>query len=199
MHPDGIGWHTHHYEPDPPSNRFVQVFFYLSGFARGDSNLLMIPGSHQIPQPTLATILPQLSIIGDRLDSPILGPDGDVLHHPVTEAPLRIERLECPAGTVVVFSNKAAHAVEPKPLESTTTRWNFSTAWKNEGHTSHRGSMTPNWAQKRVRGTVKRLEPPVSPRDAVPDGYPTASGNTNAIPGIRSLSKNVNDNAASKL
>ena len=41
IHEDGIGWHTHHYEPDTPSNRFAQIFFYVSGFVRGDSNLMM--------------------------------------------------------------------------------------------------------------------------------------------------------------
>ena len=195
MNVDGIGWHTHHYEPDPQSNRFVQIFFYVSGFVRGDSNLLMIPGSHRVPQTTLAAVLPKLSIIGDDLGGPISGPDGDVLKHPLTEVPLRVERLACPTGSVVVFSNKVAHAVEPKPLDSTTTRWNFSTSWKNEGHTSHRGSMTPGWAQRRVRGAG--LLPPVSPRDAVPDGYATPSGYVNAIPGI--TSSNRKKVAASKL
>jgi hypothetical protein len=122
-----------------------------------------------------------------------------VLKHPLTAVPLRVERLACPPGSVVVFSNKAAHAVEPKPLGSTTTRWNFSTSWKNEGHTSHRGSMTPDWAKRRVRGTRGQLLPPVSPRDAVPDGYATASGYVNAIPGIRSLGSNRGKTAASKL
>jgi hypothetical protein len=116
---EGIAWHTHHYEPDPPSNRFVQVFFYINGFARGDSNLMVIPGSHKVSQATLATVLPQLGIIGDQLGGPILGPDGSAVKHPLTQSPLRVERLACPTGSVVVFSNKAAHAVEPKPLDST--------------------------------------------------------------------------------
>ena len=102
---------------------------------------------------------------------------------------MRVERLDCPRGSVVVFKNKSAHAVEPKPVDSVTTRWNFGTvitnrlqsdvvrlrfhiddpvqAWKNDGHTSHRGSMTPAWAQRRVRGSAGALMPPVTARDAV--------------------------------
>ena len=33
-------------------------------------------------------------------------------------------------------------------------------ARKNEEHTSHRGSMTPSWAQSRVRSAAGRLLPP---------------------------------------
>ena len=100
---------------------------------------------------------------------------------------MRVERLDCPRGSVVVFKNKSAHAVEPKPVDSVTTRWNFGTAWKNDGHTSHRGSMTPAWAQRRVRGSAGALMPPVTARDAVPPdagGY-AGPGYTNTMPGLK--------------
>jgi hypothetical protein len=58
-------------------------------------------------------------------------------------------------------------------------------ARKNEEHTSHRGSMTPSWAQSRVRSAAGRLLPPVAPRDAIADGYGTGPGYTNTIPGLR--------------
>ena len=44
---------------------------------------------------------------------------------------MRVERLDCPRGSVVVFKNKSAHAVEPKPVDSVTTRWNFGTVITN--------------------------------------------------------------------
>ena len=129
--------------------------------------------------------------------------------NPRTGSPMRVERLDCPRGSVVVFKNKSAHAVEPKPVDSVTTRWNFGTvitnrlqsdvvrlrfhiddpvqAWKNDGHTSHRGSMTPAWAQRRVRGSAGALMPPVTARDAVPPdagGY-AGPGYTNTMPGLK--------------
>ena len=60
-------------------------------------------------------------------------------------------------------------------------------AWKNDGHTSHRGSMTPAWAQRRVRGSAGALMPPVTARDAVPPdagGY-AGPGYTNTMPGLK--------------
>jgi hypothetical protein len=28
----GIGWHTHYYEPDTETNRFIRIFLYVTGF-----------------------------------------------------------------------------------------------------------------------------------------------------------------------
>ena len=47
--------------------------------------------------------------------------------------------------------------------------------------------MTPAWAQRRVRGSVGALMPPVTARDAVPPdagGY-AGPGYTNTMPGLK--------------
>ena len=97
----------------------------------GDTVAGRIPGSHLVPQDTLAQVLPKLSKMGSEVGGDILGPEGGALLSPRTGLPMRVERLACPRGSVVVFKNKSAHAVEPKPVDSVTTRWNFGTVITN--------------------------------------------------------------------
>jgi hypothetical protein len=42
----GEGWHTHPYAPDQPELGFIRIFFYVSGFQRGNGSLKVVPGSH---------------------------------------------------------------------------------------------------------------------------------------------------------
>jgi hypothetical protein len=43
----GEGWHTHPYASDQPELGFIRIFFYVSGFQRGNGSLKVVPGSHQ--------------------------------------------------------------------------------------------------------------------------------------------------------
>ena len=54
---NGIGWHTHYYEPDTETNRFIRIFLYVTGFVPGDSNLLAIPGSHLLDVDELSRVM----------------------------------------------------------------------------------------------------------------------------------------------
>ena len=216
----GIGWHTHYYEPDTETNRFIRIFLYVTGFVPGDSNLLAIPGSHLLDVDELSRVMVPLSHSFESITEEAAAALAAV-PHPVTGEPMGVERLACPPGSAVVMETKAAHAVEPKPEGSNTVRWSFTTGWKNAEHSSHRGSMTPAFAQRNL-GEGGR--PPTSPRDAVsrhdiagiwvaffsrcqryccrqvPDGYGTATGYTNMGTQLgRQASANPESTRSSKL
>src|SRR4028119_1195428 len=42
----GEGWHTHPYAPDQPELGFIRIFFYISGYQKGNGSLKVVPGSH---------------------------------------------------------------------------------------------------------------------------------------------------------
>ena len=221
---NGIGWHTHYYEPDTETNRFIRIFLYVTGFKAGDSNLLAIPGSHLLDVDELSRVMVPLSHSFESITEEAAAALAAV-PHPATGEPMGVERLACPPGSAVVMETKAAHAVEPKPEGSNSVRepprsrchlgcillktiasrctiswrtgWSFTTGWKNAEHSSHRGSMTPAFAQRNL-GEGGR--PPTSPRDAVPDGYGTATGYTNVGTQLgRQASANPESTRSSKL
>ena len=118
---NGIGWHTHYYEPDTETNRFIRIFLYVTGFVAGDSNLVAIPGSHLLDVDELSRVMVPLSHSFESITEEAAAALAAV-PHPVTGEPMGVERLACPPGSAVVMETKAAHAVEPKPEGSNSVR-----------------------------------------------------------------------------
>jgi hypothetical protein len=111
--PRGIGplpYHQdhHHWKHDHPVNLaerdgcYIQILYYLNGFARGDRSLKVIPGSH--------LIAPTTEVTAERL----LAGEFDA------EAGRKLEEvsLEVPPGSMVYINARIFHAVEAKPADS---------------------------------------------------------------------------------
>jgi hypothetical protein len=100
----------HHWKHDNPVNiaerdkYYVQVLYYPLGFALGDRNLKVIPGSHLVAPTAEAT--PERILAGD-FDA---------------EAGRKLEekRLALPPGSMVYINARIFHAVEAKPVDSPT-------------------------------------------------------------------------------
>lgn len=138
---DGAGWHSHRYGEDRPDLGFVRIFFYVSGFERGDGNLKVVPGSHLFRDPEIG------------------GPSDEALRagwmagkvHPETGEPLQIDELEAPPGTVIAMWTHAAHAVNPRRAGS-DTRWCVVYAFRNPGCPSRARWITPAFEAKAIPG-----------------------------------------------
>jgi hypothetical protein len=117
----GEGWHTHPYAPDQPELGFIRIFFYVSGFQRGNGSLKVVPGSH-------------LFRAGLRMESEeeLRASWLNGKTHPLTGEPLETVDLEVPEGSVIVMWTYALHAVTPRQSHS-DTRWTMVTAYRNPG------------------------------------------------------------------
>ncbi len=130
----GICWHSHAYSEEDAGLGFVRIFFYVNGFARGDGNLKVIPGSH---------------LFRDRS---IEAADDEALRsgwmngrsHPETGEPLQIEELEAPPGSVALMWTHAAHGVNAR-LPGSDTRWTVVYAYRNPGAESRARWLTPEF------------------------------------------------------
>jgi hypothetical protein len=129
----GEGWHTHPYAPDQLELGFIRIFFYISGFQRGNGSLKVVPGSH-------------LFRAGIRVES-----DEELRAswlqgktHPLTGEPLEIVDLEVPEGSVIVMWTDALHAVTPRHSQS-DTRWTMVTAYRNPGAPSGARWISPEF------------------------------------------------------
>jgi hypothetical protein len=129
----GEGWHTHPYAPDQPELGFIRIFFYVSGFQRGNGSLKVVPGSHHFRA-------------GIRMET-----DEELraswLHgkiHPQRGEPLEIVDLEVPEGSVIVMWTDALHAVTPRQSQS-DTRWTMVTAYRNPGASSRARWISPHF------------------------------------------------------
>ena len=111
--PRGIGpipYHQdhHHWKHDNPINLaerdgyYIQVLYYPNGFAIGDRNLKVIPGSHLVTPTEEAT---PGRILAGEFDSE-------------AGRALKEVRLEVPPGSMVYINARIFHAVEAKPIES---------------------------------------------------------------------------------
>ena len=111
--PRGIGpipFHQdhHHWKHENPVNLaerekyYIQILYYPNGFARGDRNLKVIPGSHRVAPTAEVTAQPMLAGEYDA------------------EAGRKLEevRLEVPPGSMVYINARIFHAVEAKPADS---------------------------------------------------------------------------------
>lgn len=121
----GSGWHSHGYAEKRPELGFIRIFFYVNGFARDDGNLKAVPGSHLYRDPGI-----KAADDAELREGWMAGKT-----HPLTGAPLQIEPLEAPPGSVVIMWTHAAHAVTPKRPDS-ETRWCVVYAYRNPGEPS---------------------------------------------------------------
>ena len=105
----GEGWHTHPYAPDRPELGFIRIFFYVSGFQRGNGSLKVVPGSHSYR-----------ANIRAESDEELRASWLNGKTHPVTGKPLEIVDLEVPEGSVIVMWTDALHTVTPRQSQPTT-------------------------------------------------------------------------------
>ena len=108
----GIGWHSHDYAEDRPELGFVRIFFYVNGFTKDDGGLKVVPGSHHFRDPRIRAAADEELASGWLQNK----------SHPGTRAPLAIETLHAPEGSVVLMWTHAAHAVSPRQPGSPTRR-----------------------------------------------------------------------------
>ena len=107
---DPVPYHQdhHHWKHDFPLNRaerdkyYIQLLYYPNGFALGDRNLKVIPGSHRVAPTEAAT--PARMLAGE-FDA---------------EAGRQLEEkpLALPPGSMVCINARIFHGVEPKPQDS---------------------------------------------------------------------------------
>jgi hypothetical protein len=132
----GISWHSHAYAEDRPELGFLRIFFYVNGFTADDGGLKVVPGSHLFRDPRLS------APTDDALRTGWLAGK----RQPTTGAPLEIESLSAPAGTVIVMWTHAAHAVSPRQPGS-RTRWTVVYAYRNPGAESRARWISPEFEQ----------------------------------------------------
>ena len=135
----GIGWHSHGYSDDDPALGFVRIFFYVNGFTADDGGLKAVPGSH----------LYRDSRIQARSDALLQETWLAGKTHPETGAPLKIQPLSVPPGSVVLMWTHAAHAVNPRKPGS-DTRWTVVYAYRNPGKPSGARWITPEFERKPI-------------------------------------------------
>lgn len=136
----GLRWHSHEYAEDDPRLGFVRIFFYISGFAVGDANLKVVPGSH----------LYRDRYINAQTDAELQAGWLAGKPHPLTGAPLQIEQLAAPPASVALMWTHAAHAVNPR--QSTSTRWCVVYAYRNPGRPSEARWITEAYEKKPIAG-----------------------------------------------
>ena len=146
----GMGTHSHAYadgytrdlrsrvDEDTPDEALIRVFFYITGFTKGDGSLKVIPGSHLWRDPNLGKSLRDwreagmTSYRGVKLDE--------------------IE-LECPPGSVILMHTHAAHGVLPK-LPTSAPRWAFVAAYRTGESWSPSRVITSDFAKKPGPGAL---------------------------------------------
>lgn len=130
----GISWHSHAYAEDRPELGFLRIFFYVNGFTAEDGGLRVVPGSHLYRDPSLRAASDEEMRAGWLAGK----------RHPRTGAPLAIEQLSVPPGTVIVMWTHAAHAVTPRQPGS-STRWAVVYAYRNPGAESRARWISPEF------------------------------------------------------
>ncbi len=129
----GEGWHTHPYSTERPKLGFIRIFFYISGYERGNGSLKVVPGSHLFRTSIRAEGDEELRALWLNGKS-----------HPLTGKPLEIVDLDVPDGSVIVMWTDALHAVTPRQRES-DTRWTMVTAYRNPGAPSRARWISPRF------------------------------------------------------
>ena len=127
----GEGWHTHPYARDQPELGFIRIFFYVSGFQRGNGSLKVVPGSHLFRADMRV-----------ESDEELRASWLNGKTHPLTGGPLEIVDLDVPEGSVIVMWTDALHAVTPRQSQS-DTRWTMVTAYRNPGAPSRARWISP--------------------------------------------------------
>lgn len=138
---DGSSWHSHEYGQTRPDLGFLRIFFYVNGFALGDGNLKVVPGSHLFRDAQISAGSDEELRDGWLKDKA----------HPATGDPLQIEELEAPPGTVIAMWTHAAHGVNARRTGS-DTRWCVVYAYRNPGLPSKARWITPEFEQRQIPG-----------------------------------------------
>ncbi|MEZ4870159.1 MAG: phytanoyl-CoA dioxygenase family protein [Caldilineaceae bacterium] len=137
----GLRWHSHEYAEDDPSLGFVRIFFYVSGFERGNGNLKVVPGSH----------LYRDAQIQAESDAELEAGWMAGKTHLLTGESLRIEPLAAPPATVALMWTHAAHGVNPR-LPDSPTRWTVVYAYRNPGRPSRARWISEAYERKQIPG-----------------------------------------------
>jgi hypothetical protein len=137
----GAHWHSHEYSDDEPRFGFVRIFFYVNGFDPDDGGLGVVPGSHLYRDAQLRAGSDEELRAGWMAGKT----------HPRTGAPLQVEYLSAPPGTVILMWTHAAHAVSPRRPGS-DTRWTVVYAYRNPGRPSRARWITDAFEQNPPEG-----------------------------------------------
>lgn len=138
----GSHWHSHGYAEKRPELGFIRIFFYVNGFAVGDGNLKAVPGSQLYRDPGIK------AASDEELQAGWMASKA----HPQTGAPLEIQELEAPSGSVVIMWTHAAHAVTPRRADS-DTRWCVVYAYRNPGEHSGARWINEPFERANIPGT----------------------------------------------
>ena len=133
----GSRWHSHEYAEDDETLGFVRIFFYVNGFEAHDGGLKVVPGSHLFREQTIS------AASDDELRADWMAGR----RHPISGAPLSIEELSVPEGTVILMWTHAAHGVNPRQPAS-DTRWTVVYAYRNPGRESRARWISPDFERR---------------------------------------------------
>ena len=139
----GIHWHSHEYADDRSELGFVRIFFYVNGFSVADGGLGVVRGSHLFRDAGIRAASDEELRAGWLAGK----------CHPLTGAPLEVEYLSAPAGTVILMWTHAAHAVSARQPGS-TTRWTVVYAYRNPGAPSRARWISEEFERHPPRGAV---------------------------------------------
>lgn len=139
---EGMRWHAHGYgeENFDLGLGFVRIFFYVNGFDVDDGALTVVPGSHLYKDRT-----PRAKTDEELLEGWMKGKK-----HLETGAPLEIETLSVPPGTVIVMWTHALHGVTART--GNDTRWTVVYAYRNPGLPSSARWITEDFEKKVIPG-----------------------------------------------
>lgn len=137
----GVHWHSHEYGERRPELGFLRIFFYVNGFTKGDGGLKVVPGSHLFRDRDIHAASDAELETGWMAGKT----------HPLTGAPLTIEALEAPPGTVALMWTHAAHGVSPR-LPASDTRWTVVYAYRNPGLPSRARWISETFERKIIAG-----------------------------------------------
>ncbi len=160
----GNSWHSHpigagrdncgvadlaEYRAQPNTNLTI---CYPEGFAAGeDGGLKIVKGSHLFRDPSGCRFATDDEMEQHWLANRV---------HPVTGAPLKIERLSLPPGSIVCCLTHAAHGVDPKTADR-KTRWCTLYCYKKPddltGLVQPPSAVPPVWAMKAQRGELPEI------------------------------------------
>jgi ectoine hydroxylase-related dioxygenase (phytanoyl-CoA dioxygenase family) len=147
--------------------KFIRVFFYVSGFDAYDGSLLTAPGSHHYGE-AFPVGLDDSAFARRWLPGRV---------HKVTNRPLRVKVHAVPPGTVVVQLSHAAHAVSPR-LPQSGKRYALVTSYMNPGAASGSRRVTQPFVERETPGLdgLKTLDLTWPPEEAIPAATAAVGG-----------------------
>lgn len=140
-HP-GMRWHSHEYSDADPRLGFLRIFFYVNGFDAEDGALKVVPGSHLFRD----------SHVTADTDAALEASWLNGRRHPLTNEPLRIERLTAAPGSVILMWTHALHGVTPRRASS-GTRWTVVYGYRNPGQPSRARWISEDFERSDLPGT----------------------------------------------